>query len=133
MSWILIASFLLPVLVGNLIADGSVEPYQACLPPATNLEEFVSAPLDESKAAAGKKVTLKQTLARLKAHCRKGKLVDGAGKEIRIVHLLGCWGNPPEDYQEQLKQQDEEIGRLQKKYTVIQIPCDQIGDPRRIH
>lgn len=41
------------------------------------------------------------------------------------VFLTGCWGNPPENYQEQLDQQQADVSRLKEKYTVIEIPCNQ--------
>lgn len=68
-------------------------------------------------------MTVEQKLVELKAKCKKGKLVDRNGREIRFVQLIGCWGNPPEDYQEQLDNQAREIKQLQEKFTVIQIPC----------
>lgn len=106
--------------------------FTACLPEGIKLDEAVSAPRLKSPAkAADQKVTVKEILLHLNAHCENGKLVDGAGREIRFHRLVGCWGNPPEDYQEQLAQQQEELQRLKKKYTVVEIPCAQ-GDPTRI-
>ena len=112
--------------------DGTNKEFVSCLPADTNLAEVVSAP--QSKSATGKpskRVTVRDTLLRLKAHCKKGKLVTASGREIRFYRLVGCWGNPPEDYQEQLKRQSQELQRLRKKYTVVEIPCAQI-DPRQI-
>jgi len=40
------------------------------------------------------------------------------------VQLIGCWGNPPEDYMEQLERQRLEIKRLKEKYTVVEISCE---------
>lgn len=106
--------------------------FTACLPEGIKLEEAISAPqLKPAAKAADQKVTVKVILLQLKAHCEKGKLVDDAGREIRFLRLIGCWGNPPEDYQEQLARQNEELQRLKKKYTVVEIPCAQ-GDPTRI-
>lgn len=103
-----------------------------CLPAGINLEEVVSAPkLKSTTVTAAKRMTIRETLSRLKARCKKGKLVDSAGREIRFYRLVGCWGNPPEDYQEQLARQTQELQRLKKKYTVIEIPCAQV-DPRQI-
>lgn len=104
----------------------------ACLPEGIKLEEIVTAPqLKSATKAANKKVTVKDILSQLKAHCDKGKLVDGAGREIHFFRLIGCWGNPPEDYQEQIARQNEELQRLKKKYTVVEISCAQ-GDPKLI-
>jgi hypothetical protein len=76
--------------------------------------------------------TVSQLLTKLGARCKKGLLVDGKGREIYFLRLIGCWGNPPEDYQELLEKQNHELGRLKKRYTVIEIPCSQDRDPRRI-
>jgi hypothetical protein len=118
--------------LGLVLHDGKNEPFTACLPEGISLREAISAPIRSSSKPA-KKVTVKQALETLKAHCRNGKLVDGSGKEIYFYRLIGCWGNPPADYQEQLKKQALELERLKKKYTVIEIPCDQEGDAIRIN
>jgi hypothetical protein len=68
-------------------------------------------------------VTVQEALRRIGARCQNGKLVDKAGREIRFFHLIGCWGNPPVDYQEQLSHQAREIERLKPRYTVLEIPC----------
>ena len=74
------------------------------------MDEVVSAPQPKlATGATNKKVTVKATLLRLKAHCKKGTLVDGADREIHFHRLLGCWGNPPEDNQEQLERQSKEL------------------------
>ncbi len=74
-----------------------------------------------------KKVTVKDRLVELKARCRKGKLLDSRGKQIYFYRLIGCWGNPPVDYLEQVEQQRIKLRQLQRRYTVIQIPC--LADP----
>ena len=112
--------------------DGTNKRLVVCLPAGIDLEEVVSAPkLKSTTVTASKRMTIRETLSRLKARCKKGKLVDSAGREIRFYRLVGCWGNPPEDYQEQLARQNQELQRLKKKYTVIEIPCAQV-DPRQI-
>jgi hypothetical protein len=68
-------------------------------------------------------VTVREALGRIGARCQDEKLVDKAGREIRFVRLIGCWGNPPVDYQEQLSRQAGEIERLKARYTVLEIPC----------
>lgn len=113
--------------------DGKDNGFAACLPAGIELEEVVSSPrLKSTTVTASKQVTIRETLSRLKAHCKKGKLIAGSGREIRFYRLAGCWGNPPEDYQEQLARQNQELQRLKKKYTVVEIPCAQV-DPRQIH
>lgn len=99
-----------------------------CLPPDIKLETVVSTTLVES--AAGNKTvreTVKQRLDKIKAGCKAGKLVDGKGREIRFYQLQGCWGNPPQDYQEILDNQQKELQELKKKYTVVELTCNPSG------
>ena len=113
-------------------AVDATDSFLACLPEGIHPDEVVSVQQAKSgKSDLARKLTVREALTRVKARCKNGKLLDGAGKEIRIVRLIGCWGNPPEDYQEQLERQGKEIERLKKKYTVIEIPCSQ-SDPRLI-
>jgi hypothetical protein len=75
-------------------------------------------------------VTVAQKLKELRARCRRGKLVDAKGTEIRFYQLIGCWGNPPDDYQEQLERQAKELAKLRKRYRVIEMTCDSSGEDR---
>jgi hypothetical protein len=103
-----------------------------CLPKNVARDTLVSG--DELKSARGetqKPVTVRDALRRIKARCRQGRLFDKTAREIYFFHLIGCWGNPPEDYQERLALQTREIQRLKAKYTVLEIPCAPI-DPRQI-
>jgi hypothetical protein len=75
-------------------------------------------------------VTVTEKLTEVKARCRKHKLVDGQGREIRFYQLVGCWGNPPEDYQQQLERQAKELASLRRRYRVIEMTCDTDGDRR---
>jgi hypothetical protein len=119
---ILLSSFLFGFFLGGEMNDGFI----SCLPKDIKPEEVVSAPeLKSSTKATAKKVTVREILSKLKARCTKGKLVDGNGREVYFYRLLGCWGNPPEDYREQIARQNEELQRLKKKYTVVEIPCAQ--------
>jgi len=99
-----------------------------CLPKNIDRKWQILGESDDVKA-----MTVEEKLSKLKAHCKKGKLVDQNGKEIRFVELIGCWGNPPADYQEQLDRQQNEVKELSEKFTVIQIPCSQQKDPAKIH
>jgi hypothetical protein len=95
-----------------------------CLPPSIKLSDVVTA------GFKGKdKVTVEQKLAGLQAKCNNGKLVDSSNKEIYFYHLTGCWGNPPENYQDILQKQQEEINVLKEKYTVIEMTCNPSGVP----
>lgn len=95
---------------------------QSCLPSDVKPSEIV-APDSDKQDQVTKPKTVKDRLTELKARCRKGKLIDSRGKEIYFLRLIGCWGNPPADYEEQLEAQRVKLRELQKKYTVIQIPC----------
>jgi hypothetical protein len=76
----------------------------------------------ESVAGGNTTISVKVRLKQLKARCRKGKLVDSRRREIRFFKAE-CWGNPPADYIEIQQQQQQELTRLKKKYTVIEIAC----------
>ena len=102
-----------------------------CLPTGIHSTDVVSAQV----ARRGTRdevvtVTVAQKLKELKARCRKHKLVDSKGREIRFYQLIGCWGNPPDDYQQQLERQAKELAQLRKRYRVIEMTCDPSGDQR---
>lgn len=99
---------------------------QQCLPEDTKLTDVVSASIVKPDAKS-KKISVEQTLVAMRAKCKEGKLVDAAGREIRFYRLVGCWGNPPADYQEILARQQEEIDELKRKYTVIEMTCNPDG------
>jgi hypothetical protein len=119
----------------GMSVNSKSDSFAACLPDEVKPEMVVTLePNQETTSTAKpKRVTVRQRLLQLKAHCKDGKLLDGKGREIRFVQLIGCWGNPPEDYQEQLNHQQEEIKRLKEKYTVVQISCAQDRDVRLIN
>jgi hypothetical protein len=104
-----------------------------CLPPNIKLSDVVEA--TSSGYANGQsvglhKVTVEQRLNELKATCNSdNKLVDGNGKQIAFYHLTGCWGNPPQGYQDILRKQGEEINKLKEQYTVIEITCNSSAVP----
>jgi hypothetical protein len=109
--------------------------FESCLPEGMKPTDAIS--VQAVRTADGgmalKKFTVNEKLIELKAHCKKGKLVDPAGREIRFYKLAGCWGNPPAGYQEILERQEKEINDLKKRYTVVEIPCDLSGSPKLIH
>lgn len=118
---------LLSILVLPMPLNTAKDRFSACLPEDVKLDEVVSI-----EGEATKPVTVRQKLTELKARCKSGKLVDGKGKPIQFVHLIGCWGNPPEDYEEQIERQRAEIKRLKTKFTVVEISCAQGRDLRQI-
>jgi hypothetical protein len=77
------------------------------------------------------KITVKQTLVKMKARCTRGKLVDRRGRQIRFYFLKGCWGNPPADHLEIMEQQRKDLADLRKRFTVIEMTCDPGGAPRQ--
>ncbi|HYU98537.1 MAG TPA: hypothetical protein VE977_06895 [Pyrinomonadaceae bacterium] len=101
----------------------------ACMPPGIQATDVVSS---QAAKPGGKVVTISvaQKLKALRARCRKGKLVDARGTEIRFYQLIGCWGNPPDDYQEQLERQAKELAKLRKRYRVIEMTCNSSGEDR---
>jgi hypothetical protein len=117
------------VLIGWSLLTAPPSRFQHCLPEGTKLTDVVSATIARPGAgpASAKKTTVEQKLLELKARCKKGKLVDASDREIRFYRLVGCWGNPPADYQEILARQTEEIEKLKKKYTVIEMTCNPDG------
>jgi hypothetical protein len=112
------------LLLCSLYPAGASDAIWPCLPEDVTEDTAVSAPEGERTAGKTEKsFTVSAALRKLEARCRDGKLVDKAGREIYFFHRIGCWGNPPEDYVERLARQTEEIERLKKDYTVLEIPC----------
>jgi hypothetical protein len=114
----------------NEVSQSSVA---KCLPLEIKLSDIVDAPtagLGKNRPAASHGVTVEQKLNELKATCNSDKkLVDGNGKQIVFYHLTGCWGNPPEGYQDILQKQRDEISKLKEQYTVIEMTCNPSGIP----
>jgi len=101
-----------------------------CLPEYVKPTDVVSTTLAQTGGGTlVEKITVEQKLAELKANCKNGKLIDGAGTEIHFYRLTGCWGNPPRNYQEILERQEAELATLRKQYTVIEITCNPSGLP----
>lgn len=112
-------------------STSSASNLDSCLPAGIQSTGVVSARI----ASFGMKgevitVTVVEKLKELRARCRKHKLVDAKGTEIRFYQLVGCWGNPPDDYQEQMERQAKELTKLRKRYRVIEMTCNPDGDQR---
>jgi len=131
----LLIIILISLLISPIMDTSKTDPFRACLPAEISPEMIISeeSTIAASSEAAKKPRTVRQKLVELKAHCKNDKLIDDKGKEIRFVQLLGCWGNPPEDYQEQLDRQKAEITKLKTKYTVVEVACAQPADLKNIH
>ena len=102
------------------VTDDSDPPRQPkfnCLPKDVTQDDVVE------YRRGRKDVTVQGKLMEMKARCEKGKLVDARSKEIRFFRT-SCWGNPPADYQEIRKQENEDLEKLKRRYTVIVFGCD---------
>ena len=122
----LISSALLAALSPSTSCTSSVA---SCLPAGIQSTDVVSTrPAKAGVSGNVVAVTVAQKLKELRARCRRGKLVDPKGTEIRFYQLIGCWGNPPDDYQEQLERQTKELAKLRKRYHVIEMTCNPAGD-----
>lgn len=106
-------------------AAGSSYP---CLPPEIHPDTVVAVKTIKSRVGIRVvKQTVAQRLNELGARCRKGKLIDRTGLEVRFHQTHGCWGNPPADYLEILDNQKKELRELKKKFTVVEITCNPTG------
>ena len=89
----------------------------ACLSKEVRLDETVS------YGKGNRRVTVEQKLVEMKARCRNGKLVDLKNREIRFFRP-SCWGNPPPDYLEIQKRENEELAKLKRRYAVVVFACN---------
>ena len=119
----LLSSLVLALTLLTPVSGAKTNRLASCLPEGVKLTSEILEQSAGSTSAKGRPKTVTSKLAELRARCKNKKLVTRTGKEIRIVQLIGCWGNPPEDYQEQMNRQRRSIEELRKKYVVIQIPC----------
>jgi hypothetical protein len=101
------------------VQDSTVKRF-GCLPKDVRADEEVG------YAFKGKpSITVQNKLTEMKARCRRGKLIDSKGRQIRFFRP-SCRGNPPEDYQEIRQREDIELARLKKRYTVIEFECNRM-------
>ncbi|MEP6789186.1 MAG: hypothetical protein ABJB40_12185 [Acidobacteriota bacterium] len=104
-----------------------------CLPSDVKTDSVVRTVTNSSpRGDTFARITVGQTLKKLKAECYRGKLVDSKRRPIRFFYLQGCWGNPPENYQQILDSQTKEIANLKRRYTVIEMTCNSDGTPPRL-
>ena len=105
-----------------------------CLPDGVDENDIAAisgVPPKKSGSSAGRS-TVRTTLKAIGARCSTEKLIDRRGRRIRFYFLKGCWGNPPADYLEILDRQRDELKRLRKRSTVIEISCDGKIDPSQV-
>ena len=117
--------------VAILIAGGSQavqgKPrWQECLPADISADEVIGVELTD-KNQAKKEITVKSKLSQIRARCRGKRLVDARGRAIHFYRLTGCWGNPPENYQEILDNQQRELRQLRRRFRVVEISCNPSG------
>ena len=90
----------------------------SCLPPDVQPDDIVAYGMNGKKNR-----TVADTLNKMKARCRKGRLNGSDKREIRFFRPA-CWGNPPLDANEQRAAEARQLAALQKKYRVIIFSCD---------
>jgi hypothetical protein len=108
----------------------SAQKYNKCLPADIKEDTVIGWDNPVNSERPSTPITVRQTLAKLKAKCVCDKLVNRRGKEIRFFQLQGCWGQPPPNYQAIMENQRVELDGLKKKYLVIEVTCNQSGIPR---
>ena len=112
--------------------DGNADKTKSwtCLPDGINASDIVSTrPVQSAKGSREvRKITVEQKLRDLKARCRRGKLFDASGTEIRFYKLVGCFGHPSDDDREVLDRQARELAKLRKRYRVIEMTCNPSGE-----
>jgi hypothetical protein len=97
--------------------------WQGCLPSDVKPDEVIG--IEQARIGSiVRQITVKQNLNQLKARCRGRKLIDQKGRQIYFYRLAGCWGNPPADYLEILERQRNELKKLKRRYTVVEISCN---------
>ena len=89
-----------------------------CLPKDVQLKDVVT-----YGGTAKENVTVQKKLVEMKAKCRGDKLVNSKRREIRFFRV-SCWGNPPMNYREIQKRQNEQLEKLQRLYAVIVFSCN---------
>jgi hypothetical protein len=117
---------ILVLVAGVSLATEAKPKWQACLPSDLNATDVVGTEPATDKRAA-KQATVASKLNQLNARCSGKRLVDSKGKPIQFYRLVGCWGNPPENYEEILNNQEKELARLRRRYRVIEISCNPNG------
>lgn len=116
----------LVLVAGASVATGAKPRWQGCLPADLNAADVIGT----EPAVIGqtvKRSTVASKLNQLNARCKGKRLVDSKGKEIQFYRLVGCWGNPPENYEEILNNQKKKLSQLRRRYRVIEISCNPNG------
>ncbi len=123
--WLKLLCTLVLIASASVAAQGKSR-WQGCLPADVDAAEVIGVE-PSSKGSAAKKITVTTKLNQIGARCRAGRLVDAKGRPIQFYRLTGCWGNPPENYQEILDNQQKELAQLRRRHRVIEITCNPSG------
>lgn len=116
----------------DLVPSESQDALSRCLPAGIKLDDVVGTTMvGYVRPENSVRTTVAQALGGLGAVCRDDKLMDTTGREIYFYHRVGCWGNPPQNYGEILQKQQDELDRLKKQYTVVEVTCNPSGAPIR--
>ena len=115
------------LITGASMAAQGKSRWQACLPSDVAADEVIGVEQSGVKQAR-KEITVKSKLSQIGARCRGKRLLDARGKQIHFYRLTGCWGNPPENYQEILDNQQRELTRLRRHYSVVEISWNPGGE-----
>ena len=115
--------------------------YSKCMPTDFKLGDVVSVRVVQTyhpERHGSRKVkyesyrtTILQKLYELKASCGgDNKLVDTIGKQITFFHSVGgCSGVMPGGDQDSIDGKQDELHKLQERYTVIELTCNPGGIP----
>jgi hypothetical protein len=114
------------LIIGGATAASAQSRWQSCLPEDVKADEVIAIE-PNLKGGAGRQITVNDKLKQLRAKCRGQKLVDPKGRQIHFYRLTGCWGNPPENYQEIMENQQKELAQLRRRYNVVEISCNPSG------
>ncbi|MDQ3472735.1 MAG: hypothetical protein M3447_03265 [Acidobacteriota bacterium] len=115
------------LIAGASVAAQGRSRWQGCLPTDVDAAEVISVEPSSGTGRAAKKITVTTKLNQIGARCRARRLVDAKGRQIHFYRLTGCWGNPPENYQEILDNQQKELAQLRRRYRVVEISCNPSG------
>jgi hypothetical protein len=117
---------ILVLVAGAGVVSEAKPRWQGCLPSDLNASDVIGTE-PEVMGQRVKQLTVASKLNQLKARCVGKRLVDAKGKQIQFFRLVGCWGNPPENYEEILNNQQQELAKLRRRYRVIEISCNTSG------
>ena len=118
------------IAVFALAGISSAQKYDKCLPSDIKEDTVIGWDNPVNSERPSTPITVRQTLAKLRAKCVCDKLINSRGKEIRFFQLQGCWGQLPPNYPAIVDTQRTELEALKKKYLVIEMTCNPAGIPR---